>query len=189
MDFSCLRRIEVFGIPEHVTGDVFEILEGVAKALSVDYRREDFQYAVRVSATKRGRCDTIVCKFVSKRIRDAWLPRGVPVRCLVTLRPSSVFHVIVNQHILLEQKYILACALQLVRSGWLKKVWVADSNVWVKEAFGNGRERILSSVADPIVRDCRKDERILRKTFASVKSSYCPSPIIHQPRPTTFSVY
>lgn len=133
---SRCANIEVLGIPTTTNENVYDILQHIAAALGVNFKREDFSIAHRLRQySKNHTFAPIIAQFVSRSTKETWLIAARKKKNLNAtdingrLVPSDVY---INDHLTILNKTLLGRARRMQREGKIHKAGYTNGKILIK---------------------------------------------------------
>ncbi|XP_022194553.2 uncharacterized protein LOC111052228 [Nilaparvata lugens] len=141
---SRIENIEITGVPQTDSENIYSVLGAVAKAIGVPYKDDDIAIAHRVPNT--GGNFNIIVKFVARKIKIAWLEaakkkRGINSSDLGLGLPKSAVYI--NEHLSPINKQLLGKAKELRKNGKLTYVWVKSGKIFVRKDAASLAKQIV----------------------------------------------
>jgi FtsZ-binding cell division protein ZapB len=143
---SRCANIEVVGVPETPNEDVYAVLQKIATALGLAYRREDVSLAHRLRLySKKHAHPPIIAQFVSRSVKETWLIAARKKKNLkstdlsTNLRSSDIY---VNDHLTAANKAILGRARRMQRDGFIHFAGYFNGKILVKPREKDAAVRI-----------------------------------------------
>lgn len=144
---SRCANIEVVGVPETAGENIYAVLQKLAGALGVDFRREEVSIAHRLRLfSNKHTYAPIICQFVSRSAKEVWMAAARSKGNLKStdispnIQPSNVF---VNEQLTPKNKALLGRARRLRREGKLHFAGYFNGKIIIKPREDDAAIRIL----------------------------------------------
>lgn len=134
-----LRNIEIIGLPENKTENLFTTILEIAKYAGVDISSEDIEHVTRVQPRKslQGRPRVIVAKLKQRIIKDSIIAgirklRSITTRDInITGEPKPLY---INEHLTVANKFLLNKCKAVASDKGLKYVWVKNCQIFMRKS-------------------------------------------------------
>ncbi|KAI5637423.1 hypothetical protein NE865_09854 [Phthorimaea operculella] len=132
-----LNNLEIFGVPERKTEDLFTIMLSVGQAVGVPMAKEDLEFVTRVPPRVKspGLPKTIIAKFKSSQLKDTLLSAARKNRHLTSNDigvPGESKHIYVNEHLTSVNKALLKAARTKCKELGFSHIWTRNAKIYVR---------------------------------------------------------